>query len=939
MPVPSGAAVPVTQLFSLCRLNPRMKTLNQRFLAATVLVLAAATARAQVIDDLDWRREGSDGVLQISFSVPIQFLRAATAASGDLTQAFYEIRPTRELPRLTVSERRLEPSDGLPGVRVVDEAVLSDLSRKLVIRFDRPINFRVRAGRGNCCIDVVIVGAGAAVDARTAPEPARSASDRFQITLQRSTDPGLRMETPVPGALQNYQVFTARRVVNGVVQYEINLGFFQTREEAERALRQLTPRFPLAAVVDLSPLPPPSAVAAVREAPAAPAPRPAAPAASPAVPLPAVPLPPLPAPSLPSIPSVTPSARPAPAAPPAPVTAQPPAAPSTPLTAPPATPAASATAPAVAPAPRVTAPGAPAAPAAATAAVPPAAAEIDARGQALLAQGRAEFSRGAFEQSVATFNQLLNLPPNSASRDAQELIGIARARAGDVARARAEFDLYLRLYPNEPGAQRVRAELAKLGTAPAALTAAERRARAAPPPREPITTVTGSVSQYYFGGRSQVTTLLKDTPLEGVPQVISSQSISDVDQSQLANSFDFNYRRRSADGDLRLVFRDTYTHNFLDQKTTQTRKPNRLTAAYLDYKSIGPGWSTRLGRQSATGGGVLGRFDGARLGYSLAPKFSLNAVVGTPSEDLFDTKRHFYGMSFDAENLGDHLSASLYGIQQMVDDEVDRRAIGTELRYFDTNASVFSILDYDTLYQAVNIGSLQGSWTTFGNSTTFTLLADRRTAPILSTANALLRADDSTTPPTIYRSMSQILAVRTIDEVRQLAKATTTYVKQGLLGMSVQATPNFQFGLDARLTNVGPLPAFETIPAQPGSGNVVSYGVQSILSNLYSQRDAHVLNFTYINAPTYSGRLIAYNNLSLLWQNIQIEPSIKYYSQEDMAGVQIDRLTPGLRITWRLGPRFSIESDASFERSKTVSATVSDTSNRVFYFIGYRYDY
>jgi tetratricopeptide (TPR) repeat protein len=844
-----------------------------------LLALACGAARAQVIDDVEWRREGNDAVLQVSFAVPIQFLRAVVAGSGDLAQAFYELRPTGELPRFVAGERRLGASEGLPAVTVSDEAVLGVLSRKLVIRFDRAIRFRVRAGRGNRAIDVVVPGAGGAVEARGAAPPARAAEDRFLITLQRSNDPNLRMEVPVPGELQAYQLFTSRRVVDGRTVYELNLGYFPTRAEAERALKILARRFPQAGVVELTPLTPPAAVAAVREPPPA----------APVVPPPAVPVPPVaPVPA----PPVAPPAAP-------PVAAQPPAAP------PPAAPQ-----------------------------------EIDERGRTLLAQGRAAMDKSDYEAAVGLFNQLLNLPPNVASQDGQELIGIARARLGDARRARAEFELYLKLYPTGDGAQRVRSELARLAAAPAT----EPRAR--PARRETLSTFSGSFSQYYFGGRSQITTLLKDTPLEGVPQVISSQSISDVDQSQLQTNLDLNYRRRSADSDLRLVFRDTYTKDFLDEPTTTTtRKPNRLTAAYVDYRALPTGVSARLGRQSPAGGGVLSRFDGARLGYTFVPKFSINAVAGVPTEDLFDTKRRFYGLSFDTENIGERLSASLYGIQQTIDGEVDRRAVGTELRYFDPNTSVFSVFDYDTLYRAVNIASLQGTWQTFGNTTTFTLLADRRTAPILTTGNALLRADESTTPPTIYRTMQQILATRSLEQVQQLAKATTTYVKQGLVGVSVQANPNFQFGIDARLTNVGALPAFENIPAQPGSGNIKSYGMQLIGSNWYSERDSHVLSLTYIAGPTFKGRLAAYNNLSFLWQQLQVEPSLKYYAQDDESGAQLTRWTPGLRLTWRIGRQFSIESDVSVERSESVSAvqsdgtTLTDKTQRVFYFVGYRFDF
>jgi len=103
----------------------------------------------------------------------------------------------------------------------------------------------------------------------------------------------------------------------------------------------------------------------------------------------------------------------------------------------------------------------------------------------LLAQARAVMDKGDLEQAVGLFNQLLNLPPNVASQDGQELIGVARARLGDVTRARAEFELYLKLYPTGPGAQRVQRELERLGAG----APADRRVRRA---AAPITSFAGS---------------------------------------------------------------------------------------------------------------------------------------------------------------------------------------------------------------------------------------------------------------------------------------------------------------------------------------------------------------------------------------------------------------------------------------------------------------
>jgi len=71
----------------------------------------------------------------------------------------------------------------------------------------------------------------------------------------------------------------------------------------------------------------------------------------------------------------------------------------------------------------------------------------------------------------------------------------------------------------------------------------------------------------------------------------------------------------------------------------------------------------------------------------------------------------------------------------MVNGVVDRRAVGTELRYATNGMNAFGLLDYDVSYNVLNVAMLNGSWVTEG--TTYTLLADHRKTPYLQTSNAL----------------------------------------------------------------------------------------------------------------------------------------------------------------------------------------------------------
>ena len=93
--------------------------------------------------------------------------------------------------------------------------------------------------------------------------------------------------------------------------------------------------------------------------------------------------------------------------------------------------------------------------------------ELDVEAGKLMAQARASIDAGDNATAIDTLNRLLNLPPNRFSKEAQELAGVARQLHGEIAKARAEYELYLKLYPDDEGAVRVRDRLAGLGAIPA----------------------------------------------------------------------------------------------------------------------------------------------------------------------------------------------------------------------------------------------------------------------------------------------------------------------------------------------------------------------------------------------------------------------------------------------------------------------------------------
>ena len=822
-----------------------------RLLVVPVALVVSASVRAQLLEDLDLRREEADAVLQIRFNTPIQFRLALVGKSGDTGQVFYDVLSIRDLADVVPSERRIRGGGAMPDIIVSDEGARRELlGRKLVLRLSKPVPMRIRAGKGDRSIELVLDGLGASIPNSLSSAPAAPTTG-FQISLLQSETSNPQMEAPIPSALQTYQVFTGQRVIDGKTVYEVSLGYFSTLGEADSARKILLQRFPRAVIVSLAPPPP----------------------------------------------------APPPASPPTPAIA------AAPVAAPP----------------------------------PQSSADIEILAAALLAAAKDAEAQKDHGSALDKLNQLLNLPANTLTRDAQAMAGDVRALAGDPARARIEYTTILSLVPTGPDADRVRAAMARLPAA--AATTAPTVATSERPKVAPSSTLTGSVSEFYYGGASKVRTQdFQDSPIGGLPVLAGDSTLAATDQKQLLSNVDLNWRYRDSDADMRFVFRDSYTSDQLNSEKSK----NRLSALYFEHRSLTAGTSVRLGRQSPTGGGVLGRFDGVQAGYLFAPKWRINGVVGTPTDALLDSKRHFYGAWIDAEALTKQVSGSLYYNRQIIDGEVDRSAAGAELRYFNGGVSVTSVLDVDTAIRGLNIASVQGTWQ-LEDTTVFNMLYDRRKTPLLMLGNALFFQDPAL--PLATRLRDLIDAGDTVADLRNRVRATTSNTTQGLLGVTTPISKNWQIGGDVRLTDVGEvLPVAVILPSGQGRSKNNALGGQLIGTNLYSGRDTHVFSVSVLRGTnyslatpdvpdTYNGLLFSYNNSSQVNELLLVEPSLKYYRQNDGQGVQISRWSPGLRLTYRVVKQVSLESELSGEYSKTVGPNRTESSSRYLYYVGGRYDF
>jgi hypothetical protein len=314
-------------------------------------------------------------------------------------------------------------------------------------------------------------------------------------------------------------------------------------------------------------------------------------------------------------------------------------------------------------------------------------------------------------------------------------------------------------------------------------------------------------------------------------------------------------------------------------------------------------------------------------------------------------KRYFYGVNVDIGPIGQAWNSNLYFINQMVNGVVDRRAVGTELRYAANGKNAFSLIDYDVSYNVLNIAMLNGTWVT--ERTTYTLLADHRKTPYLQTSNALFGTPNASLDH--INSANESL-------LREQAKAVTATSDLFLVGALHAISKDWQLGGDFRYNRISGtgqtnclvvLPGTTTLflnpnaltdaacslQAQPGSGSILTYTAQAIGAKFPFENMTFVANASYITSPAYRAQSFTINSMARFGPQLQVDGFVLLYHQKSSDNVDLYRATPTIRMNYRFFDDWTFEASGGYEKTLTDSSTTRDSTAREFFFFGLRRDF
>jgi tetratricopeptide (TPR) repeat protein len=476
----------------------------------------------------------------------------------------------------------------------------------------------------------------------------------------------------------------------------------------------------------------------------------------------------------------------------------------------------------------------------------------------MLTDARKAMDAHDYPTAIALLTKLQRQPEYPDRARAQELLGLARERSGQLAHAKAEYEEYLRRYPQGEAADRVAFRLR-------ILRAAEAQARTGRSTGSETDgwQLSGGFSQTgrYDGSRETNGSLPTNTPVPPAPQINENALFTDLDLLARRRGESYDWLGRLSAG---------YDKTF-GQDTVAVIDPTRVSLASIEMLDRPLGLLARLGRQAYNQDGVLGTFDGLFVSWQFRPSWALNVAAGFPVEQLQlspQTDERFETLALAYTPPGAHWDASVFVAHQQFQALTDREAVGANMRYLASNVSLVSVVDYDVFYHSLNTASLLGT-VQLPARWSVSVDAERRNSPVLTTRNALIGQP--------YNDLTQLQQVATDEQIYQWAQDRTPVTTNYSLTASRPLGARYVLTGIVNASSTGATPASGGVPAVPASGTLMTYQLQLYASNLWKTGDFNVLTYTHSNTEIGT----------------------------------VDSISTNLRVplgaTWRIGPRFAVD--------------------------------
>ncbi|VAW57415.1 hypothetical protein MNBD_GAMMA07-952, partial [hydrothermal vent metagenome] len=522
----------------------------------------------------------------------------------------------------------------------------------------------------------------------------------------------------------------------------------------------------------------------------------------------------------------------------------------------------------------------------------------------LFKRGSKALSSKRYETSIKYFRQLLRYPEHEYSMDSQEFLGFAYELSHQINDARKEYSRYLSLYPESNGATRVRQRMASLLTA--RIDPREKLRKRNLELKNAKWQAFSALSQFYRLDNSQ---LNSDPTLNNLSLLSTGASV--------------NARYRGENYVMESRFIGSYDLDFKDDNSKSTTS---ITSMSFNVSDLQRNLYASIGRQNLNKDGVLGRMDGVQLSYIVNEYLKLNTVMGFVVENTrksANSDKFFTGISADLGTFANAWDFNVYYISQKDGDIVGREAVGSEIRYFDPQRTLFSLIDYDIKFGELNSLLINGRWA-FKNKIQINAAIDIRKSPFLTTTNALQNLTGNLVGA---RTVDDLLGLGlTENEIIDRARASTATSRALLLGINAPVSETYQVSFDVSRNNLSPSGVPGGVRA-PGTGNEYLYNLQLIGTSVFMDNDSTIFGYRYSDTDRSEVNSLSLNTRIPLTREWRLNPRIRFDQRKNTDGTTQSVNAFALRVDYRFKRNMNFELDLGREISNRVN--VNNVNNNL----------
>jgi hypothetical protein len=526
----------------------------------------------------------------------------------------------------------------------------------------------------------------------------------------------------------------------------------------------------------------------------------------------------------------------------------------------------------------------------------------------LMREAQDALAAGQLDRSILLYTSVIAMPESSHTRWAMELLGVARERNGQLAQAAEQYRSYLQRYPDGEDSRRVRQRLMALISANEGpvepLRAAEGRSR------RRAFDMLGSLSTYY-------------THAERIGGDFASGTL---DSSQLFDVY-LTTRLRTERFDVRSRLATNYR---FDYQTGGTADDARIRDLSLELTPRERRFDLVLGRQSHSRGGVLGRYDGVRVDYSLTDHLEIGGVAGFPLDSGFqnniNTDAALGGLRIGFSGLAERTSGEIFGVFQKAENQVDRAALGGELRYRDDWGIAVGLLDFDVYFASLNRLLFMGNW----NATPkldLNALAQFGNTPFVTSRNALIGSG--------VDSLGDVPGNPSESQIRDLALDRTGKLATFSAGGSYRLAPLYRVTLDLNATDFS---GTDALDKRDATGFEFSYLAQLTRDALIMENDVHTLGVRAFDGRTSRTYALYWLGRLPLTQGLYLNPRLRAEFRDAVTGVDQWTLRPSARLEYRWSA-FAFDVEAAYEARMASNSVAAADDSLYSLDIGLRYDF